>query len=292
MPARPGQIERLAWTFDGQLIGAKELDTLATFNGDGAAYIPVTLADGREGIMEVWGWQHSQVRSSLFYQSSQPTPKVWVFNEGRTYADLVAARKDPNNNWYADMLTLHYKGEPTLDLLKGWKPLLAERWDPANLPEDVADRVRERLVDGLIASWAESSADSNPTAIALQRAVEEEFDLPRLEVILNEDLRTMTNEVYERNSESMRRFVAAQYDETQQVLADAGIEDVIVFRGGKAVGVLESGVETHPIVMNPASSWSTDPMVAKNFVDMSTMHNVAGNALPRHLSLLLHGRPA
>ena len=59
MPWRGKDAERLAWTFDGKIISAKEMDTLATFGGDGAAYIPVKLSDGREAIMEVWGWQHS-----------------------------------------------------------------------------------------------------------------------------------------------------------------------------------------------------------------------------------------
>ena len=230
--------------------------------------------------MEVWGWQHSTARSGLFYGADDPIPKVWVFNEGRTWADLVEARKDPNNTWYTDMLTLHYKGESTRTLLEGWAPLLGDAHLPTDLPEDLAGRVRVRLVDGMISSWAESSADHNPTALALQRAVEAEFDLPQLEVVQGKDLQVMVDEVYRRNSGAMQSFVAAQYDETQQVLADAGIEEVVLFRGGKAVGELGSGVENHPVVMNPASSWSTNPLTAKGFIDMPTRQNVEGNALP------------
>ncbi len=91
-------------------------------------------------------------------------------------------------------------------------------------------------IDGLIGKWAYSSADEDPLALVLQRAVQEEFDL--------KDLRDPMESVYRRSTRAgvdwwletgymplFRRFVRAEYELTQDWLRRNGITHIKLYRG-------------------------------------------------------------
>jgi hypothetical protein len=152
-----------------------------------------------------------------------------------------------------------------------------EKVDPAL----VRDRVRE-----LVSTWARTAGDHDVEALLVQEAARQEFGLTNARA---KDLKAMADQMldgwspgqydfYRTTLESpafagYRAFVRAQYDETQEFLERAGIDEVLVYRGGgipKGIVPPEGGDEAWGagyvnVRQNPLTSWSTSATVASDF---------------------------
>ncbi|HUV09379.1 MAG TPA: hypothetical protein VMX12_00255, partial [Acidimicrobiia bacterium] len=134
--------------------------------------------------------------------------------------------------------------------------------DPTRVPRSVSEGYAERYLD----SWANSAADHDPGALALQRAAKVEFRLKN-------DAHTagaggvQEKKIYADQGPAMRAFVRAQYAETQAVLSANGITEMTLSRGTRDA-VPDGHPKTAgsiPIRMNPMSSWSVVTDEAKHF---------------------------
>lgn len=104
-----------------------------------------------------------------------------------------------------------------------------------------ADTVEKQTAALAINSWAQTSGDHDPTAIQFQIAAENEFGLEPNEFVMDAYNRIIQDWGPERdkvlfNEQEMRgarKFLRAQYDLTQQMLQDAGIDSVYLYRGMK-----------------------------------------------------------
>ncbi len=152
-----------------------------------------------------------------------------------------------------------------------------EKVDPAL----VRDRVRE-----LVNTWSRTAGDHDVEALLVQEAARQEFGLTNARA---KDLKAMADQMldgwspgqyayYRTTLESpafagYRAFVRAQYDETQEFLERAGIDEVLVYRGGgipKGIVPPEGGDEAWGagyvnVRQNPLTSWSTSATVASDF---------------------------
>jgi len=136
--------------------------------------------------------------------------------------------------------------------LHGPEKLRTIRLEPSQLnryESDLEDRVRARLAkygylaeveaaaresmcSAIIGQWAETSADHVPAAVAMQMVAASEFRLSGAKFDhLPWEAREKAREQYGQHKEAMGQFLRAQYEQTQEFLADAGIESVTVYRG-------------------------------------------------------------
>jgi GNAT superfamily N-acetyltransferase len=140
----------------------------------------------------------------------------------------------------------------------------------------------EDATNALIHLWAETSADHDPHAIAMQRAIQDEFGLKGATTThLAMDPQTMTGSgaqsVYERNGPAYQAFARAMYDNTQDELSKQGITGMLLYRGldfgvgrgdyvARQLGVPLDN-QPHQVMVNqqPASSWSYDYQIARGF---------------------------
>jgi len=159
-------------------------------------------------------------------------------------------------------------------------------------PDQVGPESMKATVRDMVDTWAKTSGDSNVEALLIQEAARQEFGLTNartkdLDLMaeaskgLPDSAVTWTPEKYQRYTATLespefdgyRSFVRAQYDETQDFLERAGIEEVLVYRGG---GVPADTVPDFPegdryvagyvhLRQNPLTSWSTDTATASDF---------------------------
>ena len=114
--------------------------------------------------------------------------------------------------------------------------------------------------------WAETSGDNEPSAIEMQEAVQQEFDLPK------EGLQHFSESVPPSASANLRRardraYVRAEYERTQEWFKARGITHVSLFRGmGNSHADVELGFTN--VLMQPASSWATSLEIAALFAEM------------------------
>ena len=118
-------------------------------------------------------------------------------------------------------------------------------------PDQVGPESMKATVRDMVDTWAKTSGDSNVEALLIQEAARQEFGLTNartkdLDLMaeaskgLPDSAVTWTPEKYQRYTATLespefdgyRSFVRAQYDETQDFLERAGIEEVLVYRGG------------------------------------------------------------
>ncbi|MBN1632304.1 MAG: hypothetical protein JW990_21310, partial [Thermoleophilia bacterium] len=147
-------------------------------------------------------------------------------------------------------------------------------------PLEVRQEAVGTAVRKMVAGWAETSADHDTEAIVLQEAARAEFGLvgtrrsvpsvedgwPEIEVDRYKKLRGGPA------FDGYRAFARAQYDATQKMLKDAGVTEVVLWRGGRVeAGTTPAGVEwgLGPVQakQNPLTSWSTQAGVAMGFID-------------------------
>ena len=168
---------------------------------------------------------------------------------------------------------------------KASQALLAERMDheattslvkevtrlrPGQIPMDlrqpgdsVDDILRRYALRQAVEQWAMSSGDSHAESIATQRIARDEFGLgtvympdPEPRYCTEDDIR----EELDKGTDGRRAFLRAQYDLTQQVLKDQGVEALLVMRGltltpEQKKHLPEPG-ERVTAVQQPLSSWA------------------------------------
>lgn len=138
------------------------------------------------------------------------------------------------------------------------------------------DRVNE-----LIATWADTSNDRNPTSMGLQVAANEEFDAPLSEwqkglvgimegdfMSWNEYGDVVDKTLYAPAKEDGRKLLRAMYNKTQQELQEAGVEEVVLYRGVRYLAeapIKQYEIET--IRENAVESWSLSHNVAVQFAE-------------------------
>jgi hypothetical protein len=172
------------------------------------------------------------------------------------------------------------------------KMKVSGKWDPEAVKDaygynESAYGVQgdEGIVAQLVNNWARTSSDSDARALMLQEAAKEEFALSvdsfpagmmgtsATDLAAAEKLKYDTMEMLARPGvrESLRAFVRAMYETTQEMFAAEGIEAVTVYRGfavGERVAAEGGGYEVArnpfpnaglqivPTTDNPMASWS------------------------------------
>ena len=114
-------------------------------------------------------------------------------------------------------------------------------------------------------TWAATSGDHTPTALAIQARAKQTFKLkdsadPTKVYNSNSELTNQVKEISQTHGKVIDGYLKACYDGTQETLKKLGIDEIIVYRGtGKHHDV------DNKVKLNPLSSFSTNPGVAKSF---------------------------
>lgn len=135
------------------------------------------------------------------------------------------------------------------------------------------ETMTEQRVSTLISRWATTSADEHRWALAMQRAVAEEFGLPIPEFIAGGRQEwNAAEEIYAEWGDALRAFARAQYELTQEELAAEGIDELVLYRGMGGLNVSEilgrdanAWGDRVAIELQPASSFSAAYDTAYNF---------------------------
>jgi len=123
---------------------------------------------------------------------------------------------------------------------------------------------QHHAVNSLVAMWAGTSGDGNINAVAMQKAINEEFGLKARTEHMPMDSPNVAR-VYAQNGEAYRAFARAMYDNTQEELARDGIKEMTLYRGVRfrdADMVRQAGFKPdsnpHQVTVGnqPASSWA------------------------------------
>jgi hypothetical protein len=169
-------------------------------------------------------------------------------------------------------------------------PGLKDLKDPSSYPGEAF--AAEEVAQGYVDAWAASAADHEPQALALQQSAARVFEaqsdafdrhvsdstvLPADPNVgsNSRDLAKALRKVNASDSMLMDTFQEAQYEHTQKFLRDQGIgptDKVKLYRGmsvqandqNSPLAQLNAG-DVVNVDMNPASSWSTDKQVARDF---------------------------
>ena len=92
--------------------------------------------------------------------------------------------------------------------------------------------VRQQAISSMVQSWASSSNDSNPKSLAIQEAATKEFGLSKpAKWDMEDNVRVETSRLLAENEGTYRKFLRAQYDETQSMLSGQGISEIVAYRG-------------------------------------------------------------
>jgi len=161
--------------------------------------------------------------------------------------------------------------------------LKAMRFDRPEYSEGSAggEQKRTALVRGMVDRWADTSGDSDPPAVGVQRAIAAELsrEIPDLKdselkhlgqygrrPISTEDiLKARQIETLVGESGAVRAVVRAQYEATQQYFKEQGIKELTLHRGFHAPNLKES--DDAEILMQPASSFSLNRRTAEMFAN-------------------------
>jgi len=123
-----------------------------------------------------------------------------------------------------------------------------------------------KIVASLIQQWARTSADRAPWSMALQIAAREEFGLSWAATShFSANAYKLGEEIYKVHGEALRLFIRTMYEETQNFLADANIDELLLFRGIRVT--VDSGIAD--CQAQPISSWSIDEGIASQFAGPS-----------------------
>jgi len=144
------------------------------------------------------------------------------------------------------------------------------------------------VVNSLVHTWSESSADNNPTALAMQIAAWDEFQTinGRMSHLTGKKNYEVAKQLYDKTGILYKAFHRAQYSETQKWLEGKGVgEYVTLYRGAKLpredFPVGTSGITT--LKLQPVSSFSTNIREAANFAyhGESGIPSVSAVRIPR-----------
>jgi hypothetical protein len=141
--------------------------------------------------------------------------------------------------WEVDLSEFHHAvgmmegvGKPGHSLFSAADSLFSERY-PGITAKSVAD--------GFIKTWASTSRDQHPLAVAIQRAVQKEFGitgsvLPGVTEKTSSQANSILVAANGAGGRILRKIARAVYDNTQDHLAKAGLEEITAFRGMKWEG--------------------------------------------------------
>jgi hypothetical protein len=125
------------------------------------------------------------------------------------------------------------------------------------------DDPRHAMVNGLIATWASTSADHHELALAMQKAVADEMGVTPPERFTDRVEWMDAEELYNAHGEALRAFVRAMYEETQDALAKKGIDQLLLYRGmtlptsvARPEGSGGASLRQGEVLLQPASSFS------------------------------------
>lgn len=138
----------------------------------------------------------------------------------------------------------------------------------------------ERATAYLINSWAVTSGDDDRLSVALQQAVQAEFNTPKWK--WGEEVLSRVADAYdEADKRGFRKFVRAMYDESQAYLQSQGVESLWTYRGMAIAR--KAGFEKTLLDMQPISSFSTRFQGARDFAyqrgDLNAV--IVGTQIPR-----------
>jgi hypothetical protein len=145
-----------------------------------------------------------------------------------------------------------------------------------------------KMINIFIKSWAVSSGDSFPLALAIQKAAREAFDLqdssPSELNAINTKNVAKANEIYNKWGKHFKDFVSSVYEITQKYFEDKGIKEVTLYRGSARAfydenldednfydvystnaNIGEASWRTESGRLQPLSSFSFHPNVAMDF---------------------------
>lgn len=117
-------------------------------------------------------------------------------------------------------------------------------------------------------TWAETSADNHPLALAIQLAAKEEFGLQAalpFTPATQPDKLPQAQALYQQTGRLLRQFLRAMYDHTQEYLAEKGVDRVLLVRGMVIPKTDRRGEFTAPIALQPLSSFATRSSSATNY---------------------------
>lgn len=143
------------------------------------------------------------------------------------------------------------------------------------------------VTQSILDAWS-SSSTNDPVSVAVQELVAQEFgtssDMQGVTMFESDrDARKMVDHLKDKAGPAIKHAIRAMYQDTQKQLADAGIEEVVLYRGMRlntkgrgAVDGLDQVMKTGKgrgvaanatLDSNPLSSWSIDYATAKSFAD-------------------------
>lgn len=173
-------------------------------------------------------------------------------------AQLDQRLKDTPANFHEDV-TLP---EGMRDRMEQWEREMKESGHPVHEPGSV-------MVQNALDKWADTSGDHDGTAVQYQNAVQEVFNL-------DPESRNVYPELKDgiKSHASQREYIKVEYANTQQFFKDVGITHVTLYRGfnDRYSDRLYDGPTE--VLMQPASSWTTDPTIARSF---SEAYGTRGN---------------
>jgi len=184
------------------------------------------------------------------------------------------------------------------------KGLSAEEINEAeNLFDEQLDMWSEVAGERVLEQWAETSGDNQPYSVSTQLAVQEEFGLkdaktdhyPDGVVEIAEDINKIVGE-------GKKQFLRSQYEETQEVLREAGLDSIVAYRGmtfkdsSKLPDELshvdfpyEAERTTLDFQSQPLSSFATEVEDAKMFTTVYDDYNmIIASEIPAENILSLH----
>jgi hypothetical protein len=178
----------------------------------------------------------------------QARPASYLVEDGATVRELITSLSEGNFDpvWYEDLGDNELKGK--------------------SAEEIVTQLLVRQFVDG----WAATSNDSDPRSISKQMAAGEMYGIDYEEFYKNyrhkgskvdtsilDDARRQL----EQNRDLLHALTRAEYNATQEMLREAGIKTVTVYRGVQLDPSKQTIPPTGSVVeswANPLSSWTTD----------------------------------
>ncbi len=117
--------------------------------------------------------------------------------------------------------------------------------------------LRDAIARGVLQQWNKTSNDNNAGALAMQEVAIREFGLKDTAPWKTNVSGQTLDQHIARSRDVYSRILRAQYDATQKAFSDAGITEVVAFRGVVGIGSDIKEGESVDFQSRPLSSWST-----------------------------------
>lgn len=200
------------------------------------------------------------------------TKSFYLLIHASDYGSVSQPQASKNNDQACKALAARLKGN------KDWEDYVTKIYGGEKFTPQQFKNNSYESVNNLIRCWANTSGDHNPKAIGLQIAAAKVFGMKgnmkhmlTLEYfskygesqMKKRDIVAATKDVVKEWGKGYQAFVRAQYDETQKVLKEKGINELLVYRGrqsqvidpNKKKSGVEIGVEAR---LQPLSSFSVN----------------------------------